>query len=689
MDIIDFMISNKYSLLEEKPRSKIPLNSGWVNGESLTAVSANAHIKNGGNLGVRTGVGSTLDDIYCLVAIDFDIRTQRIEIKNEAVKYLKSLLGDLSQYVAVISGSHTGSAHFYMKCEINSLPKSQYLINKQDWSILFLSTGKKLTIPPSIHPDTGKSYVWKIAPQDKKLLDIKTLPLWDAIKSSKTEIYEQVERIESEEFIEQVKDLPVSDRIKSLIENGDTDNEYPSRSEALYAAINALVAGNVNNRSILYHLSLPENQISECALERAEGDIEGAQSWILPQINKAHQTQFEALVEMLDEDNPPSTIATIDSEFGGLTPKRLGDFNSPNLPKTSWLIPNRLATKFITLTAAPGGSGKSTLTMQEAISIGTGIDCCGLGHVVQGPVWIFNNEDPYDELQRRVAAIAKQYNVPDKILRDNVLVNSGRYIENRLILAEENPKKGPFLYKKTFELLEQIITKYGFKLLIIDPFARCHYLNENNNSSIDMLIDALNMLADKTDCAINLVHHCKKLSHNELAQGNADAIRGASALVNSARIAHTLTTMTKSDAEKMGVPEDQLTYYSRLDTAKNNLSAPQSKILWYKKESVIIPNSEKRGVLVPWEQPQHQLERKNNAMINDILHEIENAWNAKDPYKLGENTSRSLLKILTESPYNLKKDQARDIIQDLIRNKNIANVDLSNNAKGLKVLNFE
>lgn len=686
MNCLEFLIQNKYSLLKDKKKSKIPIMYDWPNGDSLTYEESKNAIDTGLNLSVRTGARSNIEKGFGLIVIDFDIRTKNVALTNEAVRYLKKLLGELSQHVIVISGSHSGSAHIYLKCPLNEIPKSKYIINGADWSIMLCADGKKVTVPPSIHPETNKPYQWKTSPEDSKLIDVRTLPIWGIIKSKK-EVEVEYERTEIQETIDCVDDLPVSQNVKTLIKNGDINEQYPSRSEAIYAVIHALVAMNINTDNIVNILTDSENMISEGVLERAKGDIESAANWIMPQIKKASDTQIKQIMDMFDEEAPPAGDQAPGAlQFGGLEPGVLDDFDSIALPRTEWVIPGRLAAKFITLTVAPGGSGKSTLTMQEAVSVASGINCCGMSDMIEAPVWVFNNEDPMDELKRRVSAICAHFNVPRERVLKNFRINSGRYKSGRLILAKDSNKKGPYLYDSVLDILEDGIKKYGFKLLVIDPFARSHYLNENDNSAIDMLADALNLLADKTDCAINLVHHCRKLSSGEINAGSADSIRGASSLVNSARIAHTLTTMSKSDAEKLGIEENKAAFYSRLDSAKNNLSAPQDHVIWYKKESVMIPNGEKRGVLSPWSPPTQKKLEEDSALNNAIKNEIKDAWDNNKPLKLGRNSPDSVYSVLEKPPFSLTKDNAKKIIEYMMNSRQIAYDVLKGSIKGIRVL---
>lgn len=674
MHDINYLTKSGFSLLKIKPKDKMPVGKNWQKGKPLTNIQALKALEDHYNLGVRTGVASKISKNQCLVVIDFDIRTKEASVKEEALSTLKSLVGDLNRYPIVISGSFSGSAHIYLKCDIDSLPKSQYINNTSQWNIMLCTSGKQVLIPPSIHPKTNMQYKWLRNPQEYELVDIKTLPLWNYLKFEK-EKSETEDRFEKEESYDTIQDLPVKDRAKRLILLGDEEGLYPSRSEAIFSCIHSLVQGGVNTDNIVEILTNPEYVISEGVLERAKGDLSTARNWLLPQIKKASHAQLEHIKDLFKDEFKHD-----------LTPKPLGEIVPKDIRPTEWLIEGRLAKKFMTLTVAPGGSGKTTLTIQEAVSIASGVDCCGQKMAEQGPVWIFNNEDPIDELHRRIAAILEFYGLTFKQLEGKVFLNSGRMKKERLLIANEDPKKGKYLYDDNIEVIERSIEKYGIKLLIIDPFARCHYLNENDNSAMDMVADIFTGIADRQNCAINLVHHSRKLGKAEFMAGNADSIRGASSLVNAARIAHTLTTMSQTEAEGFGLDPTQHIFYSRLDSAKNNLSAPTTEINWYKKESVTIANGEKRGILKTWEAPKVLASGITEDKEQLVLQMINDAWFEKRPYKFSKDSDSSIYKTLKQSPFNLQKGQIDTVLYNLMNSGKLVNETEKGALKGLRAL---
>ena len=93
------------------------------------------------------------------------------------------------------------------------------------------------------------------------------------------------------------------------------------------------------------------------------------------------------------------------------------------------------------------------------------------------------------------------------------------------------------------------IQRNDIKLLVVDPFVRCHAVRENDNDAIDTVMSQFSKIAMETECAVLLVHHTGKTAGRDIV-GDPDAGRGASSLVWGARVASTLTVMSKNDAQK-------------------------------------------------------------------------------------------------------------------------------------------
>ena len=80
----------------------------------------------------------------------------------------------------------------------------------------------------------------------------------------------------------------------------------------------------------------------------------------------------------------------------------------------------------MSVTAAPGGLGKSSLEIAEAVAIGTGRELIGVAPSEVAPAWYMGLEDPLEEYERRVAAIALHFGIAGPEIEAALFLNSGR-----------------------------------------------------------------------------------------------------------------------------------------------------------------------------------------------------------------------------------------------------------------------
>ena len=96
------------------------------------------------------------------------------------------------------------------------------------------------------------------------------------------------------------------------------------------------------------------------------------------------------------------------------------------LPRRRWLYGVHLIRKFVSVTVAPGGMGKSSLTIAEGLALATGRPLFGETVHEHCTVAIWNGEDPFDELNRRVAAACIQHRIDPAAIAGRFFLNSGR-----------------------------------------------------------------------------------------------------------------------------------------------------------------------------------------------------------------------------------------------------------------------
>lgn len=298
------------------------------------------------------------------------------------------------------------------------------------------------------------------------------------------------------------------------------------------------------------------------------------------------------------------------------------NFNPADIPTKKWLSFGYLLCGYLCLLIAPGATGKSILTMIEAISIALGRDLLQLGHVEQGNVLLINNEDDYVELDRRIHGVCVEYKLDRTTLVERLRYYSG--YGNRVIFADEGAGNTVEATNEVNQIISYINEK-DIKLLIVDPFISTHTSDENNNSKIDQVIQVYRRIAIETNVAIRIVHHTPKGNNNKNGgAGDIDMARGAGALKDGARVAHTLFPMSDDDAKQYGMDWSEQLRYVRLDDAKTNFTLKTGRAKWLYKKSVYLANGEEIGVLVPRDLETKVLSKEEKAekCKSDVIHDI-------------------------------------------------------------------
>lgn len=161
------------------PKSKRPaMGNEWADLPKASFEELQKRYRKGMNLGVRLGEISKVGGQY-LHVLDMDIRGD--EYLDEAMAALHEMFPDVDSYPRVRSGSGGLSRHFYFLTDkpfrsrklAHSAGKytDEKNVRHWHWEIELFGSGKQVAMPPSIHPDTLKPYVWE-QPFEFDLLDL-------------------------------------------------------------------------------------------------------------------------------------------------------------------------------------------------------------------------------------------------------------------------------------------------------------------------------------------------------------------------------------------------------------------------------------------------------------------------------------------------------------------------------------
>ena len=185
----------------------------------------------------------------------------------------------------------------------------------------------------------------------------------------------------------------------------------------------------------------------------------------------------------------------------------------------------------------------------EAMAMTSGRD--HLGERVYAPlrVWVYNLENPRDELTRRIIAAMQHHGVEPEDLAERLFEDTGR--ECPLCTAVQT-RNGVEWLKPELTVLAQEIRTRKIDVLIIDPFVSSHLVPENDNGAIDLVVKEWARLDDTCNCAIELVQHCRK-TNGESA--TSESGRGASSLLAAARSGRLLNQMNDKTKAEVGLKD--------------------------------------------------------------------------------------------------------------------------------------
>ena len=309
---------------------------------------------------------------------------------------------------------------------------------------------------------------------------------------------------------------------------------------------------------------------------------------------------FRAHVEGLREYGPPP-----EPHEDRFTPFVLRD--ASEIPPRRWLYDKRLISGHASLTVSPGGLGKSSLLIVEALAMVSGKPLLGSAPPRPLRVSLWNGEDPNDELERRIAAAVMHYGLTAGDVEDRLTVDSGRAMP--ICIARTIGGMAVVDQKQVAAIIEAL-EAWETDVLIVDPFVTTHLVSENDNGAINAVISAYRQIADKTGVAVELVHHSTKLGGNRgTSEENGIAqARGASALVDGVRSARFLAGMSDDDAARVGLESPH--GYFQIVVGKANLAPKPESAVWRKMESVTLgngsglyPDGDFVGVVTEWTPP--------------------------------------------------------------------------------------
>jgi hypothetical protein len=266
-------------------------------------------------------------------------------------------------------------------------------------------------------------------------------------------------------------------------------------------------------------------------------------------------------------------------------------------PRRQWLYRGHLIRKFVSATVGPGGSGKSKLSITDALAMITARNLTGRT-VGNEPlrVWMWNLEDPREELERRILAACQHFEIAEADIGGRLFLDSGR--EQPCCLAKHSFAEGAFIVVPVRDAIIAAIAKRQMDVVMIDPWISSHRVPENNNEGVDLVVKEWAHIADQCNCAIELYAHTRKLGGQDVTTESA---RGGKSLTDATRSVRVINRMTGDEGLKAKVDNHRL--YFRIYSDKLNLAPPADVSDWYGIRNVLLANGDEVGVVAPWKWP--------------------------------------------------------------------------------------
>jgi RecA-family ATPase len=276
----------------------------------------------------------------------------------------------------------------------------------------------------------------------------------------------------------------------------------------------------------------------------------------------------------------------------------LKPFNPLLIPQREWVYGKHYQRGTVSLTAAPGGMGKSSMDLVEAIAMATGRDLLGEQPQEKLKIWFHNGEDPLIETLRRVAAVCQHFKIPMEEWSEHLIVTSSAEFPFKVARGYTNLEIDHTLVQQ----MSAAIGEKGIDVAIFDPLVTLHSVSEMDTGKMDAVIRIFAGIAEENNCAIDLAHHVRKPAAGAVSDYDIHDIRGVKAITDAVRAARLLNHMSEKDAEAAGCDEKERLSRFRVDRAKGNYS-PAQAATWRQFVNVEIPNGDHVGVVTLWNFP--------------------------------------------------------------------------------------
>lgn len=376
----------------------------------------------------------------------------------------------------------------------------------------------------------------------------KLQPLWASIGGGVTTITQQaIDELQSEgdqSIIVRASSAVNGAKFTALYEGRWSEVGYQSQSEADFALVNIIAFYSRNREQIerIFHAS---------AL--GQRDKAKTRNHLDRMLNKALDGK------KFERELPHPDISVFMRSMGealGFVQPKLHKLSFAAINATEWnyskLSPQVVVENYlfadVAILIAPGGVGKTTLVIYEAICVALGIELYGRTIRKPGKVVIVSAEDSREQIIARMARIASAMELlPQQIdaIKEGVLIEYVGGEDFRLCSVVGDV----VITSPQVDRLIEALRPISPSLVVIDPAVSFGVGEGRVNDAEQGLIRAARRIRDALECCVRLVHHTGKQNSRDGAIDQY-AGRGGSAMADGARMVAVLKRMSAEDWHK-------------------------------------------------------------------------------------------------------------------------------------------
>jgi len=365
-------------------------------------------------------------------------------------------------------------------------------------------------------------------------------------------------------------------------------------------------------------------------------DIAEAQGWTTDE-DEVQSVISDAFAHIPEIEHVPDDVGRDEPQGNGhdrtaIEPHLYAFPDAATLPPRGWIYGTHYIRGYVVATVAPGGFGKTTLALHEALNM-----------VLQGyRVWYISGEDDLTEISRRIAAFCENGKDQDGSPQPFIKADFGNrfFVDDKITFPfkiAKSSRNSPEFDNERLHAFEVAIRQNQIDVVILDPFVSFHLLAENDTAAMDALVKRISDICIRRDCCVELAHHVRKPGFGQVEITVYDA-RGAAAIVNAVRSCRVLNQMSIVEAQQVQKPNEEpiaRANFIRIDSGKRNM-APPEKARWMQLITVEIANGDKVQALDPYEfRPQQATEADEVWLVRLLSEHKEFRADSRSPDWLG------------------------------------------------------